>query len=123
MATSSCMDGRDGAVCHSVRRAFSWVSQLTQQRNINLHRTFIHRGSDTSRRPGQKLRSVTANYMHVRFSDAMLVSPSSTPKDDVLERRDNYYVYLKPSDVTDETILKKVKFSGKPPVWIPMPPH
>jgi hypothetical protein len=61
--------------------------------------------------------------MHVRFSDAMLVSPSSTPKDDVLERRDNYYVYLKPSDVTDETILKKVKFSGKPPVWIPMPPH
>jgi hypothetical protein len=48
MATSSCMDGRDGAVCHSVRRAFSWVSQLTQQRNINLHRTFIHKGSDTS---------------------------------------------------------------------------
>jgi putative ABC transport system ATP-binding protein/macrolide transport system ATP-binding/permease protein/lipoprotein-releasing system ATP-binding protein len=63
------------------------------------------------------------NYMHVRFSDTMLVSPSSTPKDDVFERRDNYYVYLKPSDVTDETILKKMKFSGKPPVWIPMPPH
>jgi ABC-type lipoprotein export system ATPase subunit len=63
------------------------------------------------------------NYMHVRFSDAMLVSPSSTPKDDVFERRDNYYIYLKPSDVADETILKKMKFSGKPPVWIPMPPH
>jgi len=63
------------------------------------------------------------NYMHVRFSDAMLVSPSSTPKDDVFERRDNYYVYLKPSDVTDDTIMKKMKFLGKPPVWIPMPPH
>jgi ABC-type lipoprotein export system ATPase subunit len=63
------------------------------------------------------------NYMHVRFSDAMLVSPSRTPKDDVFERRDNYYVYLKPSDVTDDIILKKMKFSGKPPVWIPMPPH
>ena len=63
------------------------------------------------------------NYMHVRFSDTMLVSPSSTPKDDVFERRDNYYVYLKPSDVTDDIILKKMKFSGKPPVWIPMPPH
>jgi ABC-type lipoprotein export system ATPase subunit len=63
------------------------------------------------------------NYMHVRFSDAMLVSPNRTPKDDVFERRDNYYVYLKPSDVTDDTILKKMKFSGKPPVWIPMPPH
>jgi hypothetical protein len=34
------------------------------------------------------------NYMHLRFSDAMLVSPSRLPQDDVLERRDNYYVYL-----------------------------
>lgn len=63
------------------------------------------------------------NYMHVRFSATILVSPSSTPKDDVFERKDNYYVYLKPSDVADETILKRIKFSGKPPVWIPMPPH
>jgi putative ABC transport system ATP-binding protein/macrolide transport system ATP-binding/permease protein/lipoprotein-releasing system ATP-binding protein len=63
------------------------------------------------------------NYMHVRFSDAMLVSPSRTPKDDVFERRDNYYVYLKPSDVSDDVVLKKMKFAGKPPVWIPMPPH
>jgi putative ABC transport system ATP-binding protein/macrolide transport system ATP-binding/permease protein/lipoprotein-releasing system ATP-binding protein len=63
------------------------------------------------------------NYMHVRFSDTMLVSPSSTPQDDVFERRDNYYIYLKPSGVTDDIILKKMKFSGKPPVWIPMPPH
>jgi hypothetical protein len=63
------------------------------------------------------------NYMHVRFSDAMLVSASGTPKDDVFERRDNYYVYLKPANVTDETISKKMKFFGKPPVWIPMPPH
>jgi ABC-type lipoprotein export system ATPase subunit len=63
------------------------------------------------------------NYMHVRFSDAMLVSPSSTPRDDVFERKDNYYVYLKPFDVTDETVSKRMKFAGKPPVWIPMPPH
>jgi putative ABC transport system ATP-binding protein/macrolide transport system ATP-binding/permease protein/lipoprotein-releasing system ATP-binding protein len=63
------------------------------------------------------------NYMHVRFSDTMLVSPSSTPKDDVFERKDNYYVYLKPFDVSDEVVLKRMKFAGKPPVWIPMPPH
>ena len=62
-------------------------------------------------------------YMHLRFSDTMLVSPSSTPKDDVFERQDNYYVYLKPSDVSDDAILKRMKFPGKPPVWIPMPPH
>jgi putative ABC transport system ATP-binding protein/macrolide transport system ATP-binding/permease protein/lipoprotein-releasing system ATP-binding protein len=63
------------------------------------------------------------NYMHVRFSDTMLVSPSSRPKDDVFERKDNYYVYLKPFDVADDAILKRLKFPGKPPVWIPMPPH
>ena len=63
------------------------------------------------------------NYMHVRFSGSMLVSPSSTPNDDVFERKDNYYVYLKPFDVTDEVVLRRMRFSGKPPVWIPMPPH
>jgi ABC-type lipoprotein export system ATPase subunit len=63
------------------------------------------------------------NYMHVRFSGAMLVSPSSTPNGDVFERKDNYYVYLKPFDVTDEVVLRRMRFSGKPPVWIPMPPH
>ena len=63
------------------------------------------------------------NYMHVRFSGTMLVSPSSMPKDDVFERKDNYYVYLKPFDVADEVVLRRMRFSGKPPVWIPMPPH
>jgi ABC-type lipoprotein export system ATPase subunit len=63
------------------------------------------------------------NYMHVRFSGTMLVSPSTTPKDDVFERKDNYYVYLKPFDVSDEAVAKRMRFSGKPPVWIPMPPH
>jgi len=63
------------------------------------------------------------NYMHVRFSDTMLVGLSGTPRDDVFERRDNYFVYLKPFDVADSTVLKRMKFAGKPPVWIPMPPH
>ena len=63
------------------------------------------------------------NYMHVRFSGTMLVSPSSRPNGDVFERKDNYYVYLKPFDVADEVVLKRTRFSGKPPVWIPMPPH
>jgi putative ABC transport system ATP-binding protein/macrolide transport system ATP-binding/permease protein/lipoprotein-releasing system ATP-binding protein len=62
------------------------------------------------------------NYMHVRFSSTMLISPSSMPKDDVFERKDNYYVYLKPFDVADEVVLKRMRFPGKPPVWIPCPP-
>ncbi|HET6378972.1 MAG TPA: ABC transporter ATP-binding protein [Methylocella sp.] len=63
------------------------------------------------------------NYMHVRFSESMLVSPSRMPRGDVFERKDNFYVYLKPFDIANEVILKRMKFPGKPPVWIPMPPH
>ena len=62
-------------------------------------------------------------YMHVRISNDMIVSPSDQPKTDLIERNDNYYVYLKPRDLEDAKILKKMKFPGKPPVWIPMPPH
>jgi putative ABC transport system ATP-binding protein/macrolide transport system ATP-binding/permease protein/lipoprotein-releasing system ATP-binding protein len=62
-------------------------------------------------------------YMHVRLSNDMLVSPRSEPKDDIVERDDNYYVYLKPHEASDSAILSRVKFPGPPPVWIPMPPH
>lgn len=62
-------------------------------------------------------------YMHVRISNEMLVSASSQPKNDLMERSDNYYIYLKPHGISDEAILKKLKFPGKAPVWIPMPPH
>jgi putative ABC transport system ATP-binding protein/macrolide transport system ATP-binding/permease protein/lipoprotein-releasing system ATP-binding protein len=63
------------------------------------------------------------NYMHVRFVSSMLVSPRSTPKDDLFERKDSYYVYLKPWNADAKSILKSMKFDGTPPVWIPMPPH
>lgn len=62
-------------------------------------------------------------YMHVRFTNDMLISPRSQPKDDLIERNDSYYVYLKPHDADDKAILSKMKFPEKPPVWIPMPPH
>lgn len=62
-------------------------------------------------------------YMHVRLTNDMLISPRSQPKDDLVERNDSYYVYLKPHDADDNAILGKMKFPGRPPVWIPMPPH
>jgi ABC-type lipoprotein export system ATPase subunit len=62
-------------------------------------------------------------YMHIRIANEMLVSPSSQPKDNIIDRTDNYYVYLRPRDVSDALISTKLKFPGVPPVWIPMPPH
>jgi putative ABC transport system ATP-binding protein/macrolide transport system ATP-binding/permease protein/lipoprotein-releasing system ATP-binding protein len=62
-------------------------------------------------------------YMHVRLTGSTLVSQSSVPGDDLVERVDDYYIHLKPPGANDESILRKVKFPGKPPLWIPMPPH
>jgi putative ABC transport system ATP-binding protein/macrolide transport system ATP-binding/permease protein/lipoprotein-releasing system ATP-binding protein len=66
---------------------------------------------------------ILPGYMHVRFSNVMLVSRNAEPKGDLIERRDDYYVYLKPHGADDATILGKTKFPGTPPLWIPMPPH
>jgi hypothetical protein len=62
-------------------------------------------------------------YMHVRIQDDMLISPSAQPKEDVVERRTPFYVYLKPHGANDDAIKARSKMSGVPPVFIPMPPH
>ena len=70
-----------------------------------------------------KFTQLLPHYMHVRFINNMLVSPESTPKDDLFRREDNYYIYLRPDGIDDATIAKSVRFAGPPPTWIWMPPH
>jgi hypothetical protein len=70
-----------------------------------------------------KFTELLPHYMHVRFTNNMLISPESAPKDELFQRNDNYYVYLKPASVSDEAVLKDVHFPGAPPLWIWMPPH
>ena len=62
-------------------------------------------------------------YMHIRFESVSLVSGRSDPNDDIIERTDRYYVYLKPHGADDEAIRKRMKLQGAPPVYMPMPPH
>jgi putative ABC transport system ATP-binding protein/macrolide transport system ATP-binding/permease protein/lipoprotein-releasing system ATP-binding protein len=64
-----------------------------------------------------------AGYMHVRLTGATLVSQHSDPGNELVERVDDYYVHLKPHGADDQAILRKTRFPGKPPLWIPMPPH
>jgi hypothetical protein len=64
-----------------------------------------------------------AGYMHVRFTSATIVSRRTNPGNDLVERLDDYYVHLKPHGADDAAILRKTRFPGKPPLWIPMPPH
>src|SRR5262249_8994932 len=71
----------------------------------------------------KKYTEQLAGYMHVRLTGSTLVSQDSVPGDDLVERVDDYYIHLKPHDADDEAILRAVGFPGKPPLWIPMPPH
>jgi hypothetical protein len=62
-------------------------------------------------------------YMHIRFQSDSLISERSNPDDDIIERTDRYYVYLKPHGADDDAIRKQMKIRGDPPVYMPMPPH
>jgi hypothetical protein len=62
-------------------------------------------------------------YMHIRFESTSLVSPRAEPEDDIIDRRDRYYVYLKPHGADDVALRARMKYPGDPPVYIPMPPH
>jgi hypothetical protein len=70
-----------------------------------------------------KFTELLPHYMHVRFTNNMLISPESTPHDALFQRNDNYFIYLKPDNVDDAAITKDVRFAGPPPLWIWMPPH
>lgn len=62
-------------------------------------------------------------YMHVLIESNMLISRSSEPKEDIIERANRFYVYLKPQGADDEAIKRRSNFRGNPPTFIPMPPH
>jgi hypothetical protein len=62
-------------------------------------------------------------YMHIRLQSSSLVSQRSDPDDDIVERVDRYYVYLKPHGADDDAIRRRMNYKGEPPVYMPMPPH
>jgi hypothetical protein len=62
-------------------------------------------------------------YMHIRFESTSLVSGRAEPEGDIVDRRDRYYVYLKPHGADDVALRQRMKYAGDPPVYIPMPPH
>lgn len=49
-----------------------------------------------------KFKKMSPLYKHVRLIRNMLISPEGTPKDELFQRNDNDYAYLKPDDVSDE---------------------
>ena len=62
-------------------------------------------------------------YMHIRFESVSLISQRSDPDDDIVERTDRYYVYLKPYGADDDAIRRRMNYRAQPPLYMPMPPH
>jgi hypothetical protein len=62
-------------------------------------------------------------YMHIRFEANSLISERSEPDDDIIDRTDRYYVYLKPHGADNDAIRRRMNYKGDPPVYLPMPPH
>ena len=92
------------------------VASVLKVTGRQLYRYILHAQVD-------KFTQLLPHYMHVRFTNNMLISPEGTPRDALFQRNDSYFIYLKPDNVDDATITKDVRFAGPPPLWIWMPPH
>lgn len=62
-------------------------------------------------------------YMHIQLQFDQLISLSSAPGDDIIERNNRFFFYLKPRGADDAAIAQRAGFKGTPPPYIPMPPH
>jgi putative ABC transport system ATP-binding protein/macrolide transport system ATP-binding/permease protein/lipoprotein-releasing system ATP-binding protein len=64
-------------------------------------------------------------YLHVRISNVMVVSDHPEPGDDLFQRTDDYYIYLKPQQVSEEEVRQRNawKPAALVPRWIAMPAH
>lgn len=62
-------------------------------------------------------------YMHVRVDSPMLIGRSRGAEGGIAERRNTFYVYLKPHGADDEAIRQRSGHPGAPPDFIRMPPH
>lgn len=74
--------------------------------------------------PFRNFEELLPGYMHVRINSVTYVASEAISKEEIAEKNEDFYIYLKPYYADDREIAKKYKFtSGIIPVWIPMPPH
>jgi putative ABC transport system ATP-binding protein/macrolide transport system ATP-binding/permease protein/lipoprotein-releasing system ATP-binding protein len=64
-------------------------------------------------------------YMHVRITNSMIIAAKGQPGDDLFERTDDYYFYLRSPHYSDDEVRQANhwKAGGIVPRWIPMPAH
>jgi putative ABC transport system ATP-binding protein/macrolide transport system ATP-binding/permease protein/lipoprotein-releasing system ATP-binding protein len=76
----------------------------------------------------ERFDELLKGYMHVRINNTMVVADHADHADhlgDVFERTDDYYVYLRPSALSEEEARRRNGWAegAVVPRWIPMPAH
>lgn len=74
--------------------------------------------------PFRNFEEVLPGYMHVRVNSISYVSSNSISKEEIAEKNEDFYIYLKPYYADNTKVAKKYSFvNNEVPIWIPMPPH
>jgi ABC-type lipoprotein export system ATPase subunit len=73
----------------------------------------------------QRFDELLKGYLHLRFTTSMLVAESATPGENLFERTDDFYIYLRPRHVSEAQVRQRNgwKPDSLVPLWIPMPAH
>ncbi len=74
--------------------------------------------------PFKNYEQVLPGYMHVRLNTVSYVSSNAVTKDDIVEKNEDFYIYLRPYDADLGKMVKNYTFThNEVPIFIPMPPH
>jgi len=74
--------------------------------------------------PFNNYEEVLPGYMHVRLNTVSYVSSNAVSRDDIVEKNEDFYIYLRPYDANLRKMLKNYTFTHNDiPIFIPMPPH
>jgi hypothetical protein len=74
--------------------------------------------------PFKNFEEVLPGYMHVRINVMSYIASNALSKDDIVEKNEDFYIYLKPYYSNNKTMSKKFTFTNNEiPIFIPMPPH
>jgi hypothetical protein len=74
--------------------------------------------------PFKNYEQVLPGYMHIRLNTVSYVSSNAVSKDDIVEKNEDFYIYLRPYDADLRNMAKKYTFTNNEvPIFIPMPPH
>lgn len=74
--------------------------------------------------PFRNFEEVLPGYMHVRVNSVTFVASDVISKEDIAEKSEDFYIYLKPFFADDKEVARKYRFfDNVVPIWIPMPPH